>query len=83
MADTIRELLFKQAQLYRGVTREQFEKDRPADALFPRDHVAAAIGAQNDAEKAEHDALFGRAPPKTEQPTYSEGCLTRRQAGGL
>jgi hypothetical protein len=48
--ETLRDLLFQQARLYRGVTREQFERDRPG--LFPRDATDELIRRQNDAEKA-------------------------------
>lgn len=58
MSDSIREILFRQAQLYRGVTRTQFDKDRPG--ILPRDHVAASIVRANATELAAHHNAFGR-----------------------
>ncbi len=55
---TLRELLFQQANLYRGVTREQFDKDRPG--LFPIDAGHKARQLENDAEIAAHNKAFGR-----------------------
>ncbi len=56
MTKTLRDILFRQARLYCGVTREQFEKDRPG--LVPQDSVSDAIARANEAEKAAHRARF-------------------------
>lgn len=56
----LREGLFQQAKLYRGVTREQWERGREGGRLTPADDVAAGILLENANELAQHHADFGR-----------------------
>ena len=65
---TLRELLAAQADLYAGITREQWEVGREGGRLVPREFTER-MDAENNAEKG-----------VVEIPAYSEGFLRRRQA---